>query len=102
MGIPVQQLVEIKGEVNVPDCVGCGRCITNCPERVLRFSDVRSLFKKTGVTDIQVSDVEPEYIEVPIAASVGRKIDVFDSVVNSHKGGNRDVVADIEKGGVLA
>ena len=47
MGIPVQTLVETKGEVNVPDCVGCGRCITNCPEKVLSFSDVRNLFKRT-------------------------------------------------------
>jgi polyferredoxin len=47
MGIPVQCLVETKNEVNVPDCVGCGRCITNCPNEVLRFSDVRNLFKKT-------------------------------------------------------
>lgn len=47
MGIPVQQLVETKGEVNVPDCVGCGRCITNCPKEVLRFYDIRDCFKKT-------------------------------------------------------
>lgn len=47
MGIPIQTLVETKGEVNVPDCVGCGRCITNCPEKVLSFSDVRNLFKRT-------------------------------------------------------
>ncbi|MBW1943108.1 MAG: 4Fe-4S binding protein [Deltaproteobacteria bacterium] len=47
MGIPVQYLVETKGEVNVPDCVGCGRCVTNCPKGVLEFSDVRGLFKKT-------------------------------------------------------
>jgi ferredoxin len=32
--------------VNVPDCVGCGRYITNCPKEVLSFSDVRNLFKK--------------------------------------------------------
>ena len=47
MGIPVQHLVETKGQVNLADCVGCGRCITNCPKKVLRFTDVRNLFKKS-------------------------------------------------------
>jgi ferredoxin len=46
MGIPVQYLIETKGEVNLADCVGCGRCITNCPKKVLRFTDVKNLFKK--------------------------------------------------------
>jgi len=62
MGIPVQQLVETKGEVNVPDCVGCGRCITNCPKGVLRFYDIRDCFKKTHlpVKDEQI-DKEDHY-----------------------------------------
>jgi glutamate synthase (NADPH) small chain len=46
MGIPVQQLVAAKGMVNTIDCVGCGRCVTNCPQGVLKFHDVRDLFKK--------------------------------------------------------
>lgn len=50
MGIPVQHLVETKGEVNISDCVGCGRCINNRPKKVLSFYDVRSLFKRTPST----------------------------------------------------
>lgn len=46
MGIPVQYLVETKGEVNVADCVGCGHCVTNCPKGLLRFSDIRDHFRK--------------------------------------------------------
>jgi ferredoxin len=46
MGIPVQHLVATKGEVNVQDCAGCGRCITNCPKKVLKFSDIRDCFEK--------------------------------------------------------
>ncbi|RJX30527.1 MAG: 4Fe-4S binding protein [Desulfarculus sp.] len=46
MGIPVQQLVQSKGEVKVVDCVGCGRCVTNCPKGVLSFHDVRDIFKR--------------------------------------------------------
>lgn len=95
MGIPVQQLVETRGEVDVPDCVGCGRCVTNCPKGLLRFSDVRKLFKKTGVTGIQVSDAGPDYKEAPIAASLGQPIDGSTSVEKSQKRVNRDVVADI-------
>jgi polyferredoxin len=45
MGIPVHSLVTEKGEVNVPDCMGCGRCITHCPKEVLSFHDIRSLFR---------------------------------------------------------
>lgn len=45
MGIPVQKLVETKQEVNVFDCVGCGRCVTTCPTNTLKFYDFRDLFK---------------------------------------------------------
>ena len=72
MGIPVQILVETKGEVNVPDCVGCGRCITNCPKEVLRFSDVRNLFKKTPSSvendlpaDVDHSDKKSKILALP-------------------------------------
>ena len=71
MGIPVQHLVETKGEVNVPDCVGCGRCITNCPKEVLRFSDVRNLFKRTSAVesdlpaDVEHSDGKSNIISLP-------------------------------------
>lgn len=42
MGIPVQQLVQEKGMVDVADCVGCGRCVTSCPKEVLEFYDIRN------------------------------------------------------------
>lgn len=58
MGIPVQHFGETKGEMNVPDCVGCGRCVTNCPKGVLRFSDVRDLFRK-----IQPSECHGVYLQ---------------------------------------
>lgn len=59
MGIPVQHLVETKSEVNLADCVGCGRCITNCPKKALRFSDVRNIFEKipTPVENDLTADV---------------------------------------------
>jgi len=47
MGIPVQRLVQSKGEINEPDCVGCGRCITSCPKEALSFVDVRNIFQKS-------------------------------------------------------
>jgi ferredoxin len=93
MGIPVQKFVETKGEVNVSDCVGCGRCVTSCPKGVLKVSGVRSLFKKTGETNSQVNDMEPEDIKAPIAASMGRRTDASDLVLNPHKGSNTHAVA---------
>jgi NADPH-dependent glutamate synthase beta subunit-like oxidoreductase/ferredoxin len=41
MGIPIRSLVEGHGEVKVADCVGCGRCVTACPNGALRFIDIR-------------------------------------------------------------
>ena len=88
MGIPVQQLVETKGEVNVPDCVGCGRCITNCPKEVLRFSDVRHLFKKTpsSVEDSLPKSVVLRGDELNMVTSTPHKIQEREpSVVVSFK-----------------
>jgi len=74
MGIPVQHLVETKGEVNVPDCVGCGRCITNCPKKVLSFSDVRSLFKQTpaAVESCRPKDANFGVNEINVKTSASR------------------------------
>jgi ferredoxin len=72
MGIPVRDLVETKGQVNVVDCVGCGRCVTTCPQNALRFYDVRDRFRKipppekSGLLD----DEELDEKEVRIAASI--------------------------------
>ncbi len=43
MGVPIMTLVREQGEVNVADCMGCGRCVTECPENVLQFRDVRNI-----------------------------------------------------------
>ncbi len=43
MGIPIPELGKKHGEVNVADCMGCGRCITECPTRSLAFHDLRNL-----------------------------------------------------------
>ncbi len=72
MGIPVQDLVETKGEVNVVDCVGCGRCVTTCPKNALRFYDVRDRFRKIPPPekDGLLDDEELDEKEVRIAASI--------------------------------
>ncbi|MGB5933821.1 MAG: 4Fe-4S dicluster domain-containing protein [Anaerolineae bacterium] len=46
MGIPIRSLVQKHGEINVPDCVGCGRCVTECPKRALRFVDIRDYLRR--------------------------------------------------------
>jgi ferredoxin len=76
MGITVQHLVETKGEVNLADCVGCGRCITNCPKKVLRFTDVRSLFKKipSSVENDLTADVIHQSKEIKTAESMAIKL----------------------------
>jgi ferredoxin len=75
MCIPVQHLVEIKGEVNLADCVGCGRCITNCPKKVLRFTDVRNLFKKipSPVENDLTADVIHQSKEIKTVESMATK-----------------------------
>jgi len=46
MGIPIKSLVQKHGEINVPDCVGCGRCVTECPRGALRFVDIRDYLRR--------------------------------------------------------
>ena len=41
MGVPVSRLVREVGVIDVPDCVGCGRCVTECPKGILKTRDVR-------------------------------------------------------------
>jgi polyferredoxin len=45
LGVPIQTLIQEKGEVNVADCVGCGRCVQACPSEALRLVDVRDAIK---------------------------------------------------------
>ncbi len=42
MGIPVLELGRRKGKIDVADCMGCGRCATECTKNSLAFIDVRS------------------------------------------------------------
>jgi ferredoxin len=74
MGIPIRDIVKTKGEVNVVDCVGCGRCVTTCPENALRFYDVRDLFRKIPPPDKGglLDDEELDAKEVRIAASISK------------------------------
>lgn len=46
MGIPIKSLVQNRGVINVPDCVGCGRCVTECPRGALHFVDVRDYIRR--------------------------------------------------------
>lgn len=46
MGIPIKSLVQKHGEINVADCVGCGRCVTECPRGALRFVDIRDYLRR--------------------------------------------------------
>lgn len=41
MGVPIKTLIREKGEINTADCVGCGRCVTQCPRNALRMVDFR-------------------------------------------------------------
>ncbi len=43
MGIPVLALGRAKGRIDVADCMGCGRCVTECGKGSLAFHDVRSV-----------------------------------------------------------
>ncbi len=43
MGIPIVGLGKKHGNVNVADCMGCGRCITECPTKSLAFHDIRNV-----------------------------------------------------------
>ena len=45
LGVPIQSLIQEKGEINVADCVGCGRCVQACPSEALRLVDVRDAIK---------------------------------------------------------
>jgi polyferredoxin len=47
MGLPIRSLVQAYGEINVADCVGCGRCVTGCPRGALRFVDIRDYLRVT-------------------------------------------------------
>ncbi|MBF0613355.1 MAG: 4Fe-4S dicluster domain-containing protein, partial [Magnetococcales bacterium] len=45
MGIPVWHLGKEQGRVNSTECMGCGRCVTECPTQSLSFHDARNWFR---------------------------------------------------------
>jgi glutamate synthase (NADPH/NADH) small chain len=45
MGVPIVDLGKKHGKVNVADCMGCGRCITECPTQSLVFHDLRNVMR---------------------------------------------------------
>ena len=45
MGIPVVELGKHKGRIDVADCMGCGRCVTECPTGSLSFRNVRDVLR---------------------------------------------------------
>lgn len=49
MGIPVLELGRGNGKIDVADCMGCGRCVSECKPNSLAFHDVRSLIRPTVV-----------------------------------------------------
>ncbi|MEI6125505.1 MAG: 4Fe-4S dicluster domain-containing protein [Pseudomonadota bacterium] len=46
MGIPIADMVRKKGEVRTIECMGCGRCLTACPQQVLSFQSFWTVLKK--------------------------------------------------------
>jgi polyferredoxin len=49
MGIPVLGLGREKGRIDVADCMGCGRCVSECAPGSLAFHDVRSVLSPAVV-----------------------------------------------------
>ncbi|MEO5351923.1 MAG: 4Fe-4S binding protein [Magnetococcus sp. XQGC-1] len=43
MGIPVWRLGVAKGNIDTSECMGCGRCVSECPSQSLAFHDARNL-----------------------------------------------------------
>lgn len=43
MGIPVVTMGKKYGKVDTAECMGCGRCVTECPSKSLVFKDARNL-----------------------------------------------------------
>jgi len=97
MGIPVQQFVKTKGEVNVPDCVGCGRCVTTCPKGVLKFTDVRGLFKKTVPPESHGVQAAPEEKGDPSLAALSQTTEDVEGIIAEVQSTVRDDVVEIRK-----
>jgi len=51
MGIPVLSLGRRYGRVKTAECMGCGRCVTECPAQSLAFVDARNLIQPALTQD---------------------------------------------------
>ena len=51
MGIPVYNLGKKFKKVDTADCMGCGRCVSECPTKSLAFHDIRNLFSNSLIQD---------------------------------------------------
>lgn len=46
MGIPVASQIQETGQITtIEECMGCGRCVTSCPQKSLQFCDARDLVR---------------------------------------------------------
>ncbi|MBF0421441.1 MAG: 4Fe-4S binding protein [Magnetococcales bacterium] len=47
MGIPVWHLGAQSGAIKTAECMGCGRCVSECPTQSLAFHDIRNLLHRS-------------------------------------------------------
>ncbi len=47
MSIPVWEMGAATGAIDTTECMGCGRCVTECPTETLAFFDLRNLIDRS-------------------------------------------------------